>query len=91
MNKRQRKKRDKRADENFDTDGAIWRVTFRLTPPPTVLDRGFGRLFEGDTSRRDAFPQPYLSDGKENPAYARMVVPGGNFYGTRLEELLSET
>ena len=35
---------------------------------PTI-DRGFGRCFSGNQSRRDLFPSPYLPDGSENPRY----------------------
>lgn len=57
-----------------------------------LTSRGFGRLFDGDQSRRDSFPSPYLPDGKENPAYAKIVTPvGGNFYGARLEEAFGGT
>lgn len=52
------------------------RITPRLLP---TIDRGFGRCFSGDQSRRDRFPSPYLPDGKENDAYDQAIAH--NYHG----------
>lgn len=36
--------------------------------------RGFARISEGDQSRRDSFPSPYLPDGRENPDYRDIAL-----------------
>lgn len=104
MNKRQRKKRRRKASRRFwslmddpDLDQFMRPDTVRgngISPSRQSNHEfgcafGFGRIFSGDQSRRDRFPSPYLPDGQENPEYGYLTQHWHLFYSSPLREMVT--